>query len=358
MQLVFIIAIEKLLLKEAYPVRIGGISISTSSETKKDASVKEQLHKKHIFCDLINGALFDGQGRITPDMLTWLPESGVLKMKGRKGKEIRLELVRDAIFLAAELEDRKVIFQMILGGEGQSFIDYGMVIRNMGYDAGTYLAQLYKRRQERREEKSLTADEFLSGIKKEDRFIPVITICFYYGEQEWDASTSLFEILDIPEGKEWICEYLSDYKLNLVHAGNVKPENFKTGLKQVFELLPFSADAEKLQAYMEEHKEEFRNVTEETCELLLTFFDDRDMKLLEERERFHNQEGGGYDMCTAFRQMKEEGIQIGEERGIQIGEERVNRLFKYLLRDSREKDMQKAISDRAYQKQLFKEYDI
>ena len=127
-------------------------------------------------------------------------------------------------------------------------------------------------------------------------------------------------------------------------------------------MLPFSADAEKLQAYMEEHKEEFRNVTEETCELLLTFFDDRDMKLLEERERFHNQEGGGYDMCTAFRQMKEEGIQIGEERGIQIGvargEERVNRLFKYLLRDSREKDMQKAISDRAYQKQLFKEYDI
>lgn len=135
-------------------------------------------------------------------------------------------------------------------------------------------------------------------------------------------------------------------------------------------MLPFSADAEKLQAYMEEHKEEFRNVTEETCELLLTFFDDRDMKLLEERERFHNQEGGGYDMCTAFRQMKEEGIQIGEERGIQIGEERgiqigvargeerVNRLFKYLLRDSREKDMQKAISDRAYQKQLFKEYNI
>lgn len=28
------------------------------------------------------------------------------------------------------------------------------------------------------------------------------------------------------------------------------------------------------------------------------------------------------------------------------------------MRDSREKDMQKAISDRAYQKQLFKEYNI
>ena len=69
----------------------------------------QELRKYGLeYCFLCsNGALFDGQGRITPDMLTWLPESGVLKMKGRKGKEIRLELVRDAIFLAAGLEDRK-----------------------------------------------------------------------------------------------------------------------------------------------------------------------------------------------------------------------------------------------------------
>lgn len=186
----------------------------------------------------------------------------------------------------------------------------------------------------------------------------MITICFYYGEQEWDASTSLFELLDVPEGKKWVYEYMSDYKLNLVHAGNVKPENFKTGLKQVFELLPFSADAANLQLYMEEHKEEFLNVTEETCELLLTFFDDRDMECLKEKEIFQNQQGGGYDMCTAFRQMKEEGIQIGEERGIQIGEERVNLLFKHLLQDSRINDIKRAVSDREYQNQLFKEYNL
>lgn len=358
MQEVFIIDVKKLLLKWLYPVQMGGILISKSSETKKDAAVREQIRKKHIFCDLINGALFDGKGRITPDMLTWLPESGVLKLKGKKGKEIRLEQVRDSTFLATMLEEQEVIFRVIFGGEGQSFIDYGMVIRNMGYDAGTYMAQLYERRQKRREEKNLTADEFLSGIKKADRFIPVITICFYYGEQEWDASTSLFELLDVPEGKKWVYEYMSDYKLNLVHAGNVKPENFKTGLKQVFELLPFSTDAAKLQLYMEEHKEEFLNVTEETCELLLTFFDDRDMECLKEKEIFQNQQGGGYDMCTAFRQMKEEGIQIGEERGIQIGEERVNLLFQHLLQESRINDIKRAVSDREYQKQLFKEYNL
>lgn len=87
MQEVFIIDVKKLLLKWLYPVRMGGILISKSSETKKDAAVREQIRKKHIFCDLINGALFDGKGRITPDMLTWLPESGVLKLKGKKGKK-------------------------------------------------------------------------------------------------------------------------------------------------------------------------------------------------------------------------------------------------------------------------------
>lgn len=357
-QAVFIISIEKLLLEMTYPAQIGGILISKSSKKKKDTAVREQLRKKHIFCDFINGTLFHGLGHITPDMLTWLPESGVLKLKGQKGKEIRLDHVKDSVFLAEMPKNQNAIFRVIFGGEGQNYIDYGMVIRDMGYDAGAYLAQLYEKRQKHREKGDIREDEFLSGIKKSDRFIPVITLCFYYGEKEWDASTSLFELLDIPEGEEWIYEYLSDYRLNLVHVGNVKPENFKTGLRQVFELLPFSGDAAKLQTYMEIHKEEFLHVTEETCELLLTFFDDKNMKLLEEKEKFYNEEGGGYDMCTAFQQMREEGIQIGQQIGQEQGEGRVNHLIRLLLQDSRTCDIEKAVSDRDYQNQLFQEYHL
>ena len=155
---------------------------------------------------------------------------------------------------------------------------------------------------------------------------------------------------------------MSDYRLNLVHAGNVEPKNYRTGLRQVFELLPFSGDAGKLREYVEKHRAEYENVSEETCELLLTFMDDKEMKIFEWKNQYYNKEGGGYDMCTAFRQMREEGIQIGEKRGIQIGEkrgeERVNQLIRMLLQENRGNEISKSVSDRAYQEKLFSEYGI
>ena len=147
---------------------------------------------------------------------------------------------------------------------------------------------------------------------------------------------------------------MSDYRLNLVHAGNVEPKNYRTGLRQVFELLPFSGDAGKLREYVEEHRAEYENVSEETCELLLTFMDDKEMKIFEGKNQYYNKEGGGYDMCTAFRQMREEGIQIGEKRG----EERVNQLIRMLLQENRGNEISKSVSDRAYQEKLFSEYGI
>ena len=53
---------------------------------------------------------------------------------------------------------------------------------------------------------------------------------------------------------------------------------------------------------------------------------------------------------------------IGEKRGITIGEERgeshVNTLNLHLLEDNRLEDMQRAMVDTDYQKELMKEYGI
>ena len=105
---------------------------------------------------------------------------------------------------------------------------------------------------------------------------------------------------------------------------------------------------------MEKHRAEYENVSEETCELLLTFMDDKEMKIFEGKNQYYNKEGGGYDMCTAFRQMREEGIQIGEKRG----EERVNQLIRMLLQENRGNEIPKSVADRAYQEKLFMEYGI
>ena len=75
-------------------------------------------------------------------------------------------------------------------------------------------------------------------------------------------------------------------------------------------------------------------------------------------------------MCTAFRQIREEGIsqgiklgkdqgiKLGQDQGIKIGEERVNLLIQRLIKDCRMEEIERAVSDRAYQQELFTKYGI
>jgi hypothetical protein len=63
--------------------------------------------------------------------------------------------------------------------------------------------------------KGLDEDEYLSRMKKTDRFIPVITVVIYYGEKPWDGATSLQGMLNIPEEMK---PFVNDYKMLLVEA--------------------------------------------------------------------------------------------------------------------------------------------
>ena len=91
-----------------------------------------------------------------------------------------------------------------------------------------------------------------------------------------------------------------------------------------------------------------------------------------------NEKGGHINMCVLLDMYEERGktrgiaigeergeargIAIGEERGITIGEARgiheINTLNLRLLDDNRLEDMQRAMVDTDYQKELMREYDI
>ena len=58
-------------------------------------------------------------------------------------------------------------------------------------------------------------DEYLSKMKKTDKFIPVITIVVYYGEKSWDGAVSLHDMLNIPKK---MTKYVNDYKMLLIEA--------------------------------------------------------------------------------------------------------------------------------------------
>ncbi len=54
----------------------------------------------------------------------------------------------------------------------------------------------------------------------------------------------------------------------------------------------------------------------------------------------------------------EEGVEIGTKIGTEIGIERANRLTQILLEQNRTDDLTRAVRDKEYQEQLFREFNL
>lgn len=92
----------------------------------------------------------------------------------------------------------------------QEHIHYAMPMRVMGYDYGSYKKQYDSNAKKYKTAKGLSEDEYLSRMRKNDKFMPVITVVIYYGERSWDGPKSLHDMLDIPKD---IIKYVNDYKM-------------------------------------------------------------------------------------------------------------------------------------------------
>ncbi|MBS6196057.1 MAG: hypothetical protein KH828_10815 [Clostridiales bacterium] len=155
------------------------------------------------------------------------------------------------------------------------------------------------KKEHRRNENRLTRKEFLSGITKEDRIIPVITLVVYYGEDEWDGKIDLYGMMGLDEPNsipEKIQKVLPNYKINLLHAGNIKGlENFKTDLQLVFGMLQYRQDKHKMREYINQNTKELNEMDNETCDVIgVLLHEEKRMTQYRTRER---KETG---MCKAF----------------------------------------------------------
>jgi len=143
----------------------------------------------------------------------------------------------------------------------------------------------------------LTSEEFLSGLRKDDKLIPIITAVVYFGDEPWDGPKSLFEMLDVRD--ERLYRFLNDYKLNLISPADMDEgefEKFHTELGFAMRLLKHqSEDADEMII-----REGHRKVSSETA-----YFLKAAMKLNLEFEV----EPGGVDMCKSMeRRMQKEKV--------------------------------------------------
>lgn len=312
----------------------------------KDDDICQVLSDEEVFADLFNGALFNGLQVIRPEMLAQMNEKKYLNITGKGQRRVILKRIRDVQKYAAL---RDGCLAVVLAAEGQREIHFAMPVRSMLYDAVDYTEQVEQITKAHREQKDLkNSAEYLSGLKKSDRLLPVITIVFYYGEeQRWNGPLSLHDMLEIPEEIQPFKKYIQDYKVNLVYSGSVDSRNFRTGLQDVFNLLPLMKDKEGMKAALEENKEYYSHMDKKRGWVLSKFLNIPELKT-------EDQEGEVVDMCTAIEEM----IRDGRDEGITQGERKVNRLIQILLEESKQDEITRAVYDQHYQKKLFEKYGI
>lgn len=175
--------------------------------------LKNYWNSNAEFADLFNAVLFQGKQIIQPEDLE--PDDTDEATLQEHGDSVdSLNLFRDTIKICKKSEKSGIQFVM-LGMEHQEHIHYAMPMRVMGMDYSLYKKQYDSNARKYKTSEEMTADEFLSHMKKDDKFIPVITVVVYYGKEAWDGAKSLHEMLELPD--EW-ADYVNDYKMLLVEA--------------------------------------------------------------------------------------------------------------------------------------------
>lgn len=161
---------------------------------KADTVVKNYWRNNEQFADIFNAVLFNGNKVIKPEELEDMDTEESLVLEHKEYIQ-SIVAARDNVKIRKKSTTYDAEF-VILGLEGQECIHYAMPLRVMGYDYSTYKKQYDDNAAKRKKEKGLTEDEYLSGMKKTDKFIPVITIVIYYGEKPWDGAVSLHGMLN------------------------------------------------------------------------------------------------------------------------------------------------------------------
>ena len=280
-----------------------------TQDLKPDTVLKNYWSDNEQFADIFNAVLFEGKQVIKPEELEDVDteESSVLEHRDYaesiKASRDNIKVSKKSTAFGVEL--------VMLGMESQEHIHYAMPLRIMGYDYGTYKKQYDSNAKKYQTAKGLEEDEYLSRMKKTDRFTPVITIVVYYGEKPWDGAVSLHGMLNIPEKMK---VFVNDYKILLVEARknnlilhNVKNMALFNMMKVILDKsLPRDEARKKVIDYAREHhvdKSVIMTVAGATnCKI--------DYNALSKK--------GDFDMCTLFDEIAKENEVKG--RAVEIVE--------------------------------------
>lgn len=197
---------------------------------------------------------------------------------------------------------------VLLGIENQTDIHYGMVVKNLIYDALNYGRQMKLITAGHKENRDIKGDEFLSGFSREDRLKPVITLTIYFGKKEWDGAKSLHELLDIKNPE--LLKFISNYEINLVVPKEIEDFSvFETDIRNVLEFIKVSDDKDKIKEVVTS-EESYKRLSAEAVNII-NEITGAGIPIEKDKEEI--------DMCQGILELKQEGFKEGREEGREEG---------------------------------------
>ena len=219
----------------------------------QDTIGKWYMSDNAIFADAFNFLLYDGEQVIKPEELREADTTEIALPYGNNAR-LTVQRCRDLKRIWAAKEDGNAIY-ILLGDELQNRVHYAMPVKDMLYDAIDYSKQVEEAGRSYRRGKDsgafsekddgtleikLTSEEFLSGFRKADKLMPVITATIYFGADKWDGPLSLHDMLSVKDKR--LLRAVPNYWINLIAPAQIEDvdfEKFNTDLGIALKVLKY-----------------------------------------------------------------------------------------------------------------------
>ena len=239
---------------------------------EKDRAAKNFFSDPKIFSEFVNLSLFNGEERIKAEDLREIdPVNSTVFTKNKS-----LEVLVDNLYDSTVKESDENVYA-IIGLESQSYSDKHMVIR-----AGIASLLIY--------------DNQIANTKEGEKLKPVYIIVFNMLDRKWSNATDLRKLLSK--------EAIKVFGYPLVNAGyyvldphelkGEKLNKISKPLKLVLNIIKNQRDKKELLSYINS-EEAFKNLDYKTAKLLETIM------------KVDIPNDGGYNMCKAIEDIKNDG---------------------------------------------------
>ena len=262
--------------------------------SRRDTIERKYMINPEHFADFFNGYIYNGEEVIMADDLQEVDTTNIAVIPYDNSKKVTMiQKYRDVLKKCVLMKSKKMYY-LYMGIENQTEIHYAMPVKNMLYDSLLYSQQVEALAKYNRDNKEAeNSAEFLSGFRKDDKLIPIVTATVYWGDEPWDGPVNLKSMFD--ELDEDVDILVNDYNCNLFSIIDAeKLPVYRTELGELFNVLRLRNSKDEMYNLVNTNSA-YENIDRDTAIMMKEFASFNVPR--------RNKEGK-YNMCKAIEELK------------------------------------------------------